>query len=424
MRRARRIGTFCLTFGAAGLLAASGAYASEWNLFEHGGRATGQAGAFTARGVDPTTLTYDPAAITQLPGLQLEVGLDFDLPKDNYHSSTGTFSAKHDIVFPPLLYVTWKPQNGPFAFGLGVDSPMWSLENWNPAFNFPGRFITRSFSLQLLEAHPVVAYDLGDGYSVGAGLRYDYGYLQQGEEVDDTVTPGTGPQEISRSANAWVSGVGWDLSVHYGSPVWGWGAVYRSQSKLTGTGTALYKFHDAEFNEGNGTAFPNGRDSQAWELVPEERAGIWVAPYPELRLELDVSHQQWSNEPDTVVSYSPNPAPFADPQVRVRNWKDTNSIRLGAEGNVTDAWMIYGGAAYEESPVANGNVEPGFPRANAYVAAFGLSYNLPNISFDAGGSYYFYQDRTTTGQEPLNPAIAGTYASNDRVWAGSIRWRF
>ena len=76
MRQKSRVVALCLFAGLAG---ASLASASGFGLFQHGARATGQAGAFTARASDPTAVTYNPAAITQLDGVQLEGG-DLDVP--------------------------------------------------------------------------------------------------------------------------------------------------------------------------------------------------------------------------------------------------------------------------------------------------------------------------------------------------------
>src|SRR5262245_55211124 len=157
-----------------GLAAASG-----FGLFQHGGRALGQAGAFTARASDPTALTYNPAAIARLPGFQFQVGLDFNNAKDEYSSSTpGAFHSRHVINFPPAIYLTWHPRGGsPYPSGLRLDSPFWNHINWDPAL-FPGRFLTRRFDLEVAELHPVFAWEVDDSWSVGGGLRYVYGSMR------------------------------------------------------------------------------------------------------------------------------------------------------------------------------------------------------------------------------------------------------
>ncbi|HEV7785381.1 MAG TPA: outer membrane protein transport protein, partial [Thermoanaerobaculia bacterium] len=160
------------------LFGASLATATDFELFQHGARAVGQVGAFTARASEPSAVYYNPAAITALDGFQLQAGLDFSNPTNQYKSATGSFEAHHVIQFPPHLYATWKPKGNPFALGIGIDSPAYYTQDWEEAV-FPGRFLTRRVELRLFEVHPVVAYDLGQGWSVGAGLRYVRGNYDQ-----------------------------------------------------------------------------------------------------------------------------------------------------------------------------------------------------------------------------------------------------
>jgi long-chain fatty acid transport protein len=90
MRHLRRVVLLCLVAVLAGSSLAS---ASGFGLFQHGGRAMGQAGAFTARASEPSALTYNPAAITKLDGFQVQAGLDLNNASDEYRSATGSFSA-------------------------------------------------------------------------------------------------------------------------------------------------------------------------------------------------------------------------------------------------------------------------------------------------------------------------------------------
>ncbi|HVT17438.1 MAG TPA: outer membrane protein transport protein [Thermoanaerobaculia bacterium] len=413
---------------AAALAAPPGAaHAGSFGNFQHGGRGTGEAGALTARADDPSALSYNPAGITALPGFQLQLGLDFNAGEGKYSSSSGTFADHHVINFPPAFYATWRLKDSPFAFGLGVDSPLWSIEDWRPTL-FPGRFLNRRLDLQVGELHPVVAYDLGGGWSVGGGLRYAYANLRQGDNriTGGPVTLRQGDKlgvEFERDATAKIDALSWDLGVRYADPAWGWGVVYRSDSKMKGSGTVRYSAHTAPGVGGAGP-FPDGRSDQAFEIPWEARAGVWVAPYPELRLELDLAHQNWSALQATSVTYTPNPVEAFPAVSTPRNWKDTDSLRLGIEGEVTNLWTLYGGIAYEKTPVPTSTLEPNFPRGDAIVYSFGFSINYPRISLDAGASYYSHRSRRADNQELLNPGVSGTYSADDRVWGGAIRWRF
>ncbi len=168
-----------------------------------------------------------------------------------------------------------------------------------------------------------------------------------------------------------------------------------------------------------------GRVRESFELPRELRGGIWYAPYPELRIELDASFQSWSSLRATDVTYSPNPLNPANPtESTPRDWKDTTSLRLGVEGNITDNFLLYGGVAQEQSPVPDRTIEPGFPRGDSLVYAAGFSVDFPQLTFDLGYSFHTFDDRGARNQELQNPGRTGTYSSRDQVWASSVRWRF
>jgi len=431
MRHPRRVVLLCLL---AALVCASLASASGFGLFQHGGRATGQAGAFTARAPEPSAVTYNPAAIVRLDGLQTQAGLDFNNAADEYDSATGAFKADHIIQFPPALYATWKPRNGPFAFGLGFDTPFYYHLNWSHPVLFPARFITRRFELRVYELHTVLAYDLGEGWSFGGGLRYVKGNLDQDDNallLFSASPPGTIPQpfliEVERNAGSDVDAFTWDLAIDYAAPSWGWGAVYRNPTKLKGSGDLTYRTRDAPsgipgLDAAIRARLVNGSSHQSFEIPREVRTGIWYAPYPELRLELDAAYQNWSSLEATDVTY--NPDAFGDgPTVRTpRDWKNTTSLRLGIEGDITDNFMLYGGVAQEPSPVPARTLEPGFPRGDAMVYAAGFTVNLPRVSLDLGYSFHQHDDRGVTNQELLHPGRAGTFGAHDQVWGFSARW--
>ena len=414
-----------LIVGIVGLLRTDPAAASGYGLFQHGGRAMGQAGAFTARASEPSAVTYNPAAITQLQGLQFQAGLDFSNAETKYISSTGAFSAKHLIDFPPTLYLTWKAREAPIALGIGLDSPFWYRMEWEPAL-FPGRFLTRVFELRVAELHPVLAYDLGEGWSVAGGFRYIYGNLEQGdnEQLQVTNQGQIFTVELERTSEADVDAFAWDLAVHYAAPSWGWGGVFRSPARLKGNGDVSYDLRDLP-NPALEPQLRNflqaGSARQAFEIPREIRAGTWFAPYPELRIELDLAYQSWSSLDETSISFSPDPLRDS-PLVTPRDWDDTLSIRLGLEGNITDNFLLFGGVGYEPSPVSGDTIEPGFPRGDATIYAAGFTYNFPQISFDVGYSFHDHDSQGASGQEP-SPLISGTYSGTAQVWGFSVRWR-
>jgi long-chain fatty acid transport protein len=401
--------------------------------FQHGGRATGQAGAFVARSSQPQAVAYNPAAITRLPGFQGQMGFDFTAPREDYSSPTGGLHAsKHIITHVPALYFTWHlPEDRyPFAFGMGIDSKSWYFVDFRTAL-FPGRFLTRVQELTLFDFHPVVAYELGERWSVGGGLHYYYGTLGEGTNrvLDVQGSTGLHPIEVERLAEARVDGVAFDLGLHYAGRGWGWGLVLDSGAELSGSGKVDYRPRDvptdAVLEARLEQMLRRGQSRQAFDLPWELRTGMWLALAPRLRMEVDLVHLGWSTVETTAVTYRPDPFSNTSErtETRSRDWEDTLSLRLGLEGDLSPRWLLFGGLGWEPSPVPSESLEPGFPRGDAWIYAFGFSYRYRTTSIDVGYSFHDHSDRPAQGQELQNPQTESRYQARNQVWSFSLSWR-
>jgi long-chain fatty acid transport protein len=407
--------------------------------FQHGGRATSQAGAFTARADEPSAVTYNPAGITRLEGFKLQGGLDFNNATDDYASPGQSHRANHTIQFPPAVYLTWRPE-GPsrFAWGLGLDEPAWYRLDWNTAL-FPGRSLARTREVRFFELHPVVAYELDDRWSVGGGLRYLVGELELGANHAGSLTfgPGSGGPatvafELENLVSADSEALSFDLGVHYHAVVWGFGAVYRHRADLAADGdfdVRLRDVSDPAFSQAVEGAFRPGRSRLSFELPAEVRLGAWIAPYPELRFEADLALRRWSDlDSIDVLLVVPVAQPLGSlSEIRTfpvsAGWDDTLSLRLGVEGDLDERWSVGAGIAYEPSPVPD-NPDPGFPRGTATVYSVGGSYHLPQISFDLGYAFFDFEGTRARNQGYQAPGEVATFSARDQVWSASARWRF
>jgi long-chain fatty acid transport protein len=431
-RWTRRLGILAIALSPLAGLATPVAASSPIH-FQHGGRATGQAGAFVARADQPVALAYNPAAITRLPGFQGQAGADFTAPREDYISATGRHSSNHIITHVPAVYMTWAlPEDRyPFAFGLGLDTKSWYYVEFHTAL-FPGRFLTRLQELTLFDLRPVVAYQLDERWSVGASLHYYYGTLGEGTNRFLNVLGTTDLHriEVERLAEATVDSFAVDLGFHYAGPGWGWGLVMDTGSRLTGTGRVTYSPRDvpddplvqSRLEQQLGPA----RSEQGFDLPWELRTGFWLALTPELKMELDAVYLGWSRVRRTSVTYRPDPFSNSPSraETRERGWNDTVSLRLGVEGAVGPKWLLYGGLGWEPTPVPEETLEPGFPRDDAWVYAVGFSYRYRTTSIDVGYSFHDHRNREARGQEAQSPGVESTYKARNQVWAFSLSWRW
>lgn len=408
------------------LLGSTPASADLFGRFQHGGRATGQAGAFVARAGDPAAVTYNPAAIVRLQGFELQAGLDFDAPTDDYASPSGRASAEHTIQFPPAVYAAWHPRDARWAVGLGLDAPTWRLMDWEAAL-FPARFTARRSEATLFALHPVVAWAIDERWSVGGGVRYVRGTVGYGDTLRAFEQGAGGPVafEVDRLSEASADGVGFDLATRFAADRWGFGATWSSRVEVAGSGDVSYLVRDLQTLppeiQAAATARFGEQPSRLSEELPDTfTAGAWVALTPSVTAELDAALARWSAV--APASAQPGGAFALD---RRAGWDDTLSFRLGVEWALgASGWRLGGGCALEPSPAVDEAVEPGAPRGDARVLALGASYDVkPGLSFDLGYSYHDYGRRRATGQESDLDTVA-TYAARAQVFAVSARWRF
>ena len=118
------------------LLPASRAQAEGFAIMENSARGMALAGGLIARGGDPSTLAYNPAAMTLLDGTQMQAnlavsqfywGVDTRTPSGQ---DTGNYHSAHQTWPIPSFYVThqindnvWFGLASYTRFGLGVKHP-------------------------------------------------------------------------------------------------------------------------------------------------------------------------------------------------------------------------------------------------------------------------------------------------------------
>ena len=244
-----------------------------------------------------------------------QAGLDFGAPKDELDTPGRTDLPHHIIQFPPALYATWKPEELalPLTFALGLDSPLWTIENWDTAL-FPGRFETIRQEATFFELRPTVGWAIDERWSLGVSLRYVTGAFETSFASRQGLI--LGPQnvvvaEITGEAATQVDGLGVDLGVQYAADNWGWGAVLGSGVSLDGGGDSSYyprePFTDPQVQAAFDRRFASSATQMNFELPPTAAIGLWWGVTDSLKLEGDVVWSGWSALDRTRIEITNNP---------------------------------------------------------------------------------------------------------------------
>lgn len=150
------------------------ALAGGFSVNETGSRYAGRGNAVVAVSDSSIAALVNPANLTALTGLQLELGATVIVPRFSYTDLDGREQqSSPGVVTPPALTVSYTftdlPAVGDLALGLGVFTPYGSTLSWPDGWVHNQAIQT--LSLMAFEISPVVALRPHRVVAVGAGFR-------------------------------------------------------------------------------------------------------------------------------------------------------------------------------------------------------------------------------------------------------------
>ncbi|MBS0154556.1 MAG: outer membrane protein transport protein [Nitrospira sp.] len=447
-----RSGCFCLW----AVLIAANASAQAIRFQPQGAAATGQGNAFAAQADDPSAIHFNPAGLTQVPGIQAYLGTNVMGGSIKSKGPTGIDSRGDlgDSVSTPLpSHFYWSANLGSLGktslssvtIGLGVTSPFGS----NNRYLVDGPFNTAvtSAALPLIDIKPTIAYKINDVFSVGvsADIYTFASFLGEGHAEQKQISSGA----FGIPAGAFVefsgkgTGAGVTVSTLYsplrnsaGLPVVSIGFVYRSQAVVPLDGSLLIngiKMADASTNLVLPQIFTGA--VAVWPVRTSER---------EWKMELDVEYVGWSLNRSLDIRLS-NGATIPQPQ----QWKNVPVIAFGTQYRwLKPQWLphwevaLRSGYTYTQDPVPDRTFNPSTISLPAHTLSLGVGFlckdagrflglipcggeallSPKGIGVDFAYQEWFYESRTVAGN--LNPTVDGTYHAFVHLGTFSLRFLF
>ncbi|MCK9371706.1 MAG: outer membrane protein transport protein [Sulfuricurvum sp.] len=395
--------------------------AGGYTIPESSINATALSAAYVANAHGADTAYYNPAAMVYNDdaGL-LEVDTTYiALSKINYQGSytaSGVTTGPYDInsnsesfLVPTLHYTSPKLGKNGMRAGLSVVVPGGLSKRWDVQ---PARSSAQEFTLKTVEVNPTVAVPLSDTVSVGGGLRI--------VRTDGVVKSNSGTTQVSRDLKGDSIDVGYNLALNYRpKPNLSLAVTYRSQIDLSVDGSAILNYlpsvspaHSAYDGPANVTVpLPAALNlAAAYTFVSGTTIeAVYTRTYWSAYKTLDFDYSGISNTA-TAVFGAPIP----------KNWKDTNTYRLGLTQKY-EKWTAMAGVAYDETPVPEATLGYELPDSHGWIVSLGGRYAIDerwNIGL-AG-----LIDRKEN-REVHNTAINGEF-SNARAYlvTAGIEYRF
>lgn len=373
---------------AAILAALSGvAMASSFQLMEQNASGLGVAYAGSAAVADnASTIFFNPAGMTQLPGRQVSLGIAAVGPSYKFRNQGSTGIAGDNggdagaWAGVPNAYLSWQLTPQLFA-GLGISVPFGLGTKYEDS-NWIGRFHSIKSEIQTINVNPSLAYRVSDRISLGFGLNY------QTAKAEMTTAVST----LKGDDAAW----GWNAGALFTlSPAMRVGVAYRSSIdyKLEGSLNTLPAKAKLEL--------PDTFTLSVWEQVSDR----WEAMG-------DLSYTNWSTV-DRLNVYSRTSGALLGSE----NFGYENSWRFawGAAYKYSDSLKYKFGIAYDRTPVSDSTRTARVPDNNRIWLSLGGQWKPSRESALDVGYAYIYMKDPRIEQVKGTRTLSGRYDNSGHV---------
>jgi long-chain fatty acid transport protein len=437
---------------AAALAGASTAYAGGFQLMEQ--NASGLGNAYAGQGAsaqDASTIFFNPAGMTQLPGMNVVVGLSAIRPSSKFSNTTSTLAPLQPSAggnggdasswgFVPSAYFSWQ-LNRDFFVGLGVNAPFGLKTEYDTTWI--GRFHAIESELKTININPSIAYRVDDSLSIGGGINYQHADATLSNSVNYSAAafaaggaallgavggPGReGVATVDGDDDAW----GWNVGLMYRlSPKTRMGLAYRSPIGYHITGSVNFTNRPAAL--GAAAALADGSVSADIKMPAIGSMSFFHKLNSQWDLLADLSWTGW-HVVNTLNVVRPTGALLATTPL---NWHDTWRVGLGANYHYNNAWTFRMGVAFDQTPVSDTDRSPRVPDADRTWIALGAQYRLnKQAAVDFGFAHLFVKDAgvnlCSAPQAAANPAacagknnLVGNYQNDVNILGVQFRYAF
>lgn len=430
--------------------AAGGAGASGFALIEQNASGIGNAYAGAAAvAEDASTIFFNPAGMTRLPGMQAVAAGHAIRPSAKFSNAGSTLAPLQtslggnggdagDWAFVPNAYFSWQVSPRWFV-GVSLNAPFGLKTEYDAGW--VGRFHAIESDLRTINVNPSVAFKVNDAVSFGAGISYQRAEATLSNSVNYSAAAfaAGGLPALGAIGGAGVEGI---ATVEGDDGAWGFnlgamfnmgpqtriGIAYRSAISYTLNGSVVFANRPAAL----AAAIPNGAVSADVRMPGSASWSIFHQVDPKWDVMADISWTDWSTIKSLNVVRSSGALLTTTPL----NWSDTWRFSAGASYRYSNAWTLRFGAAYDQSPVPDADRTPRVPDQDRTWLAIGAQYKpSKQMAIDVGYAYLFVRNATSrlcdAAGVAANPvacagknALVGSYDNDVNILSAQFRYSF
>ncbi len=368
-----------LTLSMTGSALAEGFAMTEWSA-----RGLSLAGGMVGRADDVSTLAYNAAGITQLPGIHIMGGMSFVSPYGsiNFDQSGHTSKTKAATWVPSHGYASYQ-LNDKVWLGLGVFTRFGLGNNYTDEWQ--GNFNVHGVGITTVSAVPTIAYKFNDMFSASLGVEIMYLSMYQNKNVSPYPAQSLYSNNVNLEGSS--AGIGLHLGLHAKfNEQWSAGLSYKSQMTHRVTG-------EAEFDH----SIP-GSDVHGTIQLPDSFAlGIAYKPLDNLSFEVGAVYTRWSTFNHLNIYFDD---PTLPDSLNQKNWRDGWNFNASVEYAPLD-WLTLRAGYWHETDVTDNNYADYMMPTNGRDAiSLGVGFKYENWTVDLAYAHLWiynteYKDSTS-----------------------------
>ncbi|WP_415397482.1 OmpP1/FadL family transporter [Sulfurimonas sp. CS5] len=328
------------------------------------------------------------------------IGLEQINFKGSSTTSLGTTTNNVDInsksesfLVPTVHYVSGKA--GETRIGLSITSPGGLSKRWDEQ---PAMGKAEEFTLKIIEINPTVAIPINDKVAVAFGFRI----VHSEGVVKATPALNVAYQDMTGDSIDY----GYNLALAYKpTSELEMAFTYRSQVNLTEDGTADLKYPSPSIN--------GSYDTSVNIPLPAFASLALAYTLPsKTTIEFVYERNMWSAYKELNFEYTDATAEAVFGTAKPKNWKDTNTFRLGITQEL-DSMTLMAGMVYDETPVPDETISYELPDSNSFSVSLGGRYQV-NDKVEVGlAALYSMRQSRSVNNENANDTVTGEFSNGN-----------
>jgi long-chain fatty acid transport protein len=349
----------------------------------------------SAHAEDASVAFFNPAGISFIPN-KLSIaaggfGINSEVEYQNL-STLESYKTNNPMGTPIYAAIAYKVLDE-VSLGFSFSTPYGSTIEW-PS-DWAGKEIVQKIELKAFYFEPMISFKLAPWASVGGSYIYATGVVDWTKNL--TTYSGTLNIKDDKASGSGF-GIGfyfqpddnWDISIAYRSPV----DMKADKGVATfNVSKSLYPLIGLD---------ENGQDNfkATLPLVDEYTIGVTYKITPKWLVSGDFNYSGWDQYNVLKLDFENAPAGNqpTDPTVLVtpKNWKSTQTWRVGTQYMLTDKLAGRLGYYHDETPYEDKDFSAESPSFEANVITAGLGYKWKSFGIDFAGAYNFQTPRNVS----------------------------